>query len=164
MLTPAAAEQREGVVMLDGSLVTIIATGDRLEVFYIDPPPMVREAGAKKGSPILTGDWDQGILVGEAYVYAPLCPTIAYPIRGVVNAMDYLIVIGPTPKLREGSCEVAGYEWNEHSVLKLGSPMTTQKSKQAKPKKAKPKKPKPKPQRSAPRPRQPQQQNWWWSW
>ena len=152
--------------MLDGSLVTIIATGDRLEVSYIDPPPMLREAGAKKGSLILTGEWEEGVLVGEAYVYAPLCPTIAYPIRGVVNAMDYLIVVGPTPKLREGSCEVTGYEWGEHAVLKLGSPMDTRKpskTKKSKPKKPEVKpKPKPKPRPVAPQ-RQPQQ-NWWWSW
>ena len=155
--------------MLDGVALTITANGDHLDILYIDPPVLLREAGAKKDSPVLSGEWVQGVLVGDAYVYAPNCGAISYPIRGVVDAFDNLVIVGPTPKLREGSCEVIGHEWTDRAVFKLGSPLKTQqpavKQKKAKPKKKAEPKPKPRPRspRAAPQ-QQPQPQQWWWRW
>ena len=158
--------------MLDGSLVTIIATGDHLDVLYIDPPVMLRELGAKKDSPIVTGEWKDGVLVGNAYAYAAACPPIAYPIRAVVDARDNLIVIGPMPNLKKDTCEIEDYTWSEGAVFKLGPPMSARKSadkpKKAKPKKVKPEKVKREKPKAKPRPRvqQPQRQpqQWWWQW
>lgn len=164
MMPSAALAQRESAVMLDGDLVTVIATGDRLEVLYIEPPVLLREAGAVKGSPVLKGNWSEGVLIGNAYMYAPGCSPISYPIRAIVDANLNLIVVGPTPRLVMSTCTVDGYEWSEKSIFKLGQPMTTKrqepKKKKAREAKSEPK-PKPKPPRQERAPQQPQQQ---WNW
>lgn len=161
--------------MHDGSHMRVKLSDDRgaLEIYYLDPPAMLRENGVKPDTVLVRGHWEKETLVGEAYVFPVGCAPIAYPIRGLVDVSYALVVLGPVPNVT-AACEVSRYEWTEGSVMRfeaLGSlPAKAAKSrKKAEPKKkaepepkakAKPK-PKPRPRPVAPaQPSYPQPWRW----
>lgn len=172
LVIPAHAEEARKV-FLDGVEMTMTKSADNngLEITYAaDVPPALREVGVTAGTMLIRGQWEENILIGEAWAFSKDCKPISYAIRGVVDYGGSLVIFGPVPT----SCKPEDYEhysWGKAAVMRFDQPERApvsapersdrkRKSKQEKPKaKAPPPKPKP---RAAPRPtyQQPYQQQW----
>jgi hypothetical protein len=169
-LLPAHAEPARRLIH-DGSPMTLSVTGDDLEISYLEVPAALREQGVTPGTPLVRGQWDGMIFTGQAFLFAAGCSPIAYPIRGVVDRANSLVVIGPAPV----SCNDPTLTWNDSAVMRFDPPPSRPPREQKKPKAEKPKskpksKPKPKPEvrrrpaASAPSPWAPYQQQYQWRW
>jgi hypothetical protein len=159
----AGAEERRPVTY-DGSPMRVVVSDDAgLELRYIDPPALLREIGVKPDAVLVKGHWERDTLVGEAFVFPPGCPPIAYPIRGLVDAFAALVILGPVPTVN-AACEVTRHDWADGSVMRFEPSRASEKPRRVKPKEKPKAKPKPRPRSipSAPRqqPYQWQQYRW----
>ena len=169
-LWSVAASAQERRVILDGEQMTATVTGDRIEIRYVSPPVALRELGVTPDTLLVRGQWEGGIFIGEAFVFAPACPPLAYPVRGMVDQVGNLLVLGPAPSAIK-DCQAESLTWNASSILQFELPVSRavpERKPQVKAKpKAKPKpKPAPKPRPAAPAPqvRQPWENQWQWRW
>ena len=168
LIGPAAAE--EARVFHDNMELKAIGGQDnKLEISFIDPlPPALREIGVTAGQVLVRGRWVDNILEGAAFVFGPGCAR-EYPVRGVVDVVGDLIVIGPVPQDCNASSPLL---WSKQAVMRfepVRQLVTTKRKERKKEKeqeKPKPKLPKPKPRPAAPAAPSPyqyyQQQPWQW--
>lgn len=163
---PAHAEPARRLIH-DGSAMTLSVNGDDLEISYLEVPPALREQGVTPGTLLVRGQWDGMIFTGQAYLFATGCPPIAYPVRGVVDRANSLVVIGPTPV----SCNDPTLTWGDAAVMRFDPPQqapTRVREKKREKRKVEKPKPKPKPavrrQPAAPSPWAPYQQQYQWRW
>jgi hypothetical protein len=162
-VVPAAAQERQ--VSYEGAPMTALVRGDSIEIRYLNPPPNLRELGVTPGTPLLRGQWEGGIFTGDAFVFAPGCPPVPFPVRGMIDNNGALLVLGPAPTAVK-DCQAEALAWNERSILRFEQPTFSKPKPQAKPKP----KPKPKPKvepprsRPAPAPRVPWENQWQWQW
>lgn len=165
MLVSMALAQAEPArrVMHDGIAMAMSRTTAGIEISYIEVPADLRELGVKSGAVLVRGQWDDTVLIGDAFMFARDCAPIAYPIRGVVDRSGALVIIGPQPQ----SCGSSALVWSDASVMRFEPPaLPPVREREAKPKP----KPKPKPEvrpieRKPPRPapqQAPQWQQWRW--
>jgi hypothetical protein len=141
-----------------------------LEIAYSTAVPAeLRELGVTAGTMLVKGQWEDKILVGEAWAFSPECKSVSYPILGVVDYGGALVVFGPVPR----SCQGGDSSWGKQALMRFEAPVPStaaprvERKAKAKPKPEPERKPKPRP---APRPqRQPQYypQQWpsypqWW--
>jgi hypothetical protein len=123
-----------------------------LQIQFIDPPVTLREIGVAAGQPLVRGKWVEDVFEGVAIVYGPGCAR-EYPVRGVVDQLGDLVVIGPAPQDCDASSPLV---WSKQSIMRFEPVRTLVKKKKEKPKREA-EKPKPKP-RPRPAPQQPQPQ------
>lgn len=168
-LWSVAASAQERRVSMDGEQMTATVSGDHIEIRYVSPPVALRELGVTADTLLVRGQWEAGIFTGEAYAFAPGCPAgVPYPVRGMVDQVGNLLVLGPAPTAVTRDCKPEALAWTKSSILRF-EPVGQERRPEVK---AKPKpKPKPRPQvRPAPRPqpqlRQPweNQPQWQWRW
>lgn len=168
MVTAAYAETAR-TVMYDGTVYAFEVADQTLTISFIDPPVDLRELGVTRGNVLLQGTWQpSGVLEGDAYVFAPHCPPIAYPVRGIVDQSGQLVVVGPQPTVQ--GCAMTGSQWNKGSIMRFtaASRPAREPEERAKPRaRAKPKaearaRPRPRPQRQQPVYRQPWENQWQW--
>ena len=143
----------EDTLTYDGAAMTLTRLAPNgLKISYAEVPAALRELGVVEGTVLLQGQWDDDyVLEGEAFMFAPGCAPIPYPIRAVVTVARTLLVIGPTPK----SCEDRTLTWSAAAVMKFNPPRVTEKPRQATSKKPKTRQADPSPARSKPRPVRP---------
>jgi hypothetical protein len=171
LLVAAAHAQTAHTVMHEGATYAIDVADQVLTITFLEPPADLRELGAVRGGLLVKGKWTPyGVLEGDAYAFAPSCPPIAYPVRGIVNQASELIVIGPQPVLQD--CKITGSQWTEGSIMRfsLTRPVSDQRKAETKPKAKAKAKPKPEPKTTVARPRpqapavvrQPWENQWQW--
>ena len=143
----------EDILVHDGAAMTLTRLPPNgIQIRYVDVPAALRELGVVEGTVLLQGQWDDDyMLEGEAFVFAPGCAPIAYPIRGVVTVARSLLVVGPTPR----SCEDRTLTWSAAAVMKFDPPRATAQPRQVESKKPKARKADPSPPRPKPRPARP---------
>ena len=170
VLWPAAALAQERRALLDGAPMVVTVDGDSIEVRYAEPGAALRELGVTPATPLVRGRWVGGIFTGEAFVFAPRCPPIGYPVRGMVDSGGALLVLGPAPSAVK-DCRAEALTWNASSILRFEQPAGERRPAARPEAKAKPKarpKPAPKPvaRPAPPRPqlRQPWENAWPWQW
>jgi hypothetical protein len=160
------------------------ADDNGIEIAYgADVPQALREIGVTTGTMLIKGQWEDDILIGQAWAFSKDCGPISYAIRGVVTYGGALIVFGPVPT----SCNVEDYEhysWGKEAIMRFDMPPPSPhaetvkgKGKRSEQRESKPERPKPKAKpappprpkpRAAPRPtyQQPQwpsyPQQWRW--
>ena len=118
MLAPAQAEEARKLIHDDIEMLLTRSGDNGLEIAYgADVPAQLRELGVNPGTVLVRGQWDDRILIGEAYTFAPGCGSIAYPIRGVVDYGGALVVIGPMPM----SCQASERSW-DRAVIRFEPP------------------------------------------
>lgn len=174
MAMPATAEESARKVLFEGNEMTVKSIGDNtIEIAYIDPPTSLREIGIQPGSVVIRGKWNARdfLLEGDAYLYAKDCEPISYPVRGVVDEMLWLIVLGPTPVL-DGCKSTGRAQWTSASIMRfepigrLPTPSDSNSSKRKREERKvedKPKpKPKAKPKAKPAQPHQPQPSPYWY--
>jgi len=168
--SPAHAEEARKVWHDGTEMVLRRAADNGMEIaFGANVPANLRELGVTDGTMLVRGQWEEDILIGEAWAFSKDCKAISYAIRGVVTYGGSLIVFGPVPT----SCNVEDYEhysWGKEAVMRFDQPPPSPYDADVKGKRKRekvvdrpPPKPKPKPKptpRAAPRPtyQQPQQQ------
>jgi len=172
LATIAHAEESARKVWHDSTemVLTKVADGKGIEIaFGADVPPTLRELGVTAGTMLVRGQWEDDVLIGEAWVFSKDCKPISYAIRGVVAYGGTLIVFGPVP----ANCNVEDYEhysWGKEAVMRFEQPPPSphavdvkgkHKSAESKPKpKARRQPPPPAKPRAPARPAQPQWQQW----
>jgi hypothetical protein len=161
-------------------VLTKATNGQGIEIaFGADVPPALRELGVTTGTMLVRGQWEDDVLIGEAYAFSKDCKPISYAIRGVVAYGGTLIVFGPVPT----TCTVddyGTYSWGKEAVMRFDMPPPSPHAEDVKGKRKRESKPSPPPKpkakpKPAPRPRvaprptyqQPQQwpgypQQWRW--
>jgi hypothetical protein len=161
---PASAQDRR--VTYEGTPMAAVVRGDSIEIRYVNPPVNLRELGVTPDTLLVHGQWDAGIFTGEAFIFAPGCPPVPYPVRGTIDNSGALLVLGPAPTAIK-DCKAESLAWNASSILRFELAGTAARTPERK-SEAKPK-PKPKPRpverpQSRPQPRQPWENQWQWRW
>ena len=140
--------------MHDGVAMTLkTSPPNELEIAYNDVPPALRELGVVQGTVLVQGSWSkQGVLEGQAYVFAPGCSPIPYTVKGFTDRTGALWVVGPTPS----SCTDPTLRWTEAALIRFAPPLVSNRSVDKRSAQPKPKaeaKRQPKPKASPPRAR-----------
>ena len=101
--------------MHNGSLLYLVAEGDKRSFYYEKPRPGVQAAGARPGALLFEGRRQGPSYAGTAYIFAGRCGTIAYAVRGAVSNNDRRVTMaGNAPSGISGDCQVTGWR---HDVL-----------------------------------------------
>lgn len=165
VLCSGAASAQDRPVTYDGEPMTASVHGDSIEIRYVNPPVGLRELGVTPGTVLVRGQWEEGIFTGDAFIFAPACPPVGYPVRGMIDNNGALLVLGPAPTAIK-DCKAESLAWNSSSILRFQVPDNAARPERKPKVKAKPK-PKPRPvERRQPRPqpqlRQPWENQWQW--
>lgn len=119
-----ATAQEVRPVFLDGVEMKLTKAADNNGVeisFSTDVPVHLRELGVVPGTMLVRGQWEENILVGEAWAFSKVCKPISYAIRGVVDYGGSLTVFGPVPT----TCKVddyGSYSWGKDAIMRFDQP------------------------------------------
>ena len=124
MATAASAEPTMTAIH-NGSLMTMTRTGPSgMVIQYAQPrPDLLGLVGP--GTVLVQGHWEglpPQIFVGEARVFSRYCGSIPYPVRGVVDATQSLMLFGAAPQF-DTACRVIAFDINrQQAVLRFEPP------------------------------------------
>jgi hypothetical protein len=93
----------------NGSVVYLVANGNRREFRYFAPRQGMLQAGAHAGSVLFSGRSVQRRYLGTAYVFNRQCGSTPYEVSGpILNDDRTVILAGLAPRL-SADCSVYGY-------------------------------------------------------
>jgi hypothetical protein len=92
----------------NGSEVEMEDRGDFIHITYTKPRPNLAAAGIIKGTLLFSGRREGDFAYGVAYTFKTNCPPAAYPVRGIFDAQQNLVLVGSAPKRGIG-CEIVEY-------------------------------------------------------
>jgi hypothetical protein len=69
----------------NGSVMYLVKNGSSREFHYQKPRPGMLEAGARPGSLLFRGQFDNGQYFGTAYIFNPHCGQIPFQVKGPVR-------------------------------------------------------------------------------
>lgn len=115
MISTASAGELPPAANFDhnGSLMIYWSTGTSRVFAYQIPRPAIAALGVIPGTVLFAGEVDNAArsLTGRAFVFAPGCAPIPYPVQGVSADPTGITLEGPAPIVGEG-CIVQGYTWD----------------------------------------------------
>ena len=92
----------------NGSAMYLIASGASREFYYQKPRPGMLEAGARPGSLLFRGEFNDGQYSGTAYIFNSHCGQIPFEVRGAAGDDDDRIVLtGDAPRVGR-NCQTSG--------------------------------------------------------
>jgi hypothetical protein len=92
----------------NGSAMYLIANGALREFYYEKPRPGMLEAGARPGSLLFRGEFNNGQYLGTAYIFNSHCGPIPFEVRGAAGGDDDRIVLsGEAPRVGR-NCQTNG--------------------------------------------------------
>ena len=93
----------------NGSVVYLVAKGEKREFYYAAPRGGMMRAGALRGSLLFSGVYQEGFYEGQAYIFNARCGAFPYQVRGpVLNEYRQVVMRGLAPKVGH-DCEIYGY-------------------------------------------------------
>jgi hypothetical protein len=86
--------------MHNGSIVYLVANGSIREFYYHQPRPGMLTAGAKPGSLLFWGRYNDGNYIGTAYIFNAKCGKFDYHVSGpVLDDYRRVVMQGEAPRL-----------------------------------------------------------------
>jgi hypothetical protein len=86
--------------MHNGSIVYLVANGNIREFYYHQPRPGMLTAGAKPGSLLFWGRYNDGNYIGTAYIFNAKCGKFDYHVSGpVLDDYRRVVMQGEAPRL-----------------------------------------------------------------
>ena len=93
----------------DGSLLALVAQGNRRSFVYSNPARHLVGEGVAIGMELFSGVNDRSFYTGTAYSYSPTCGKQGYPVAGPVeNSGRRVVLRGREPQFRR-DCSIRGY-------------------------------------------------------
>jgi hypothetical protein len=93
----------------NGSVLRLIAKGERRTFVYENPRTGMRAAGAKRGAVVFEGTRDGDTYSGTAYIFKKGCDPQGYPVTGEVSSGERRITLyGQKPKIA-ANCRIERY-------------------------------------------------------
>jgi hypothetical protein len=84
----------------NGSVMYLVANGQSREFHYQKPRAGMFEVGARPGSLLFRGEFDNGQYSGTAYIFNPHCGQISFQVRGLLLDNDERIMLtGQAPRV-----------------------------------------------------------------
>jgi hypothetical protein len=106
---PMSASATTSLLEHNGSVVYLVANGNRRELRYLEPRQGMLQAGARAGSVLFSGRSVQGRYLGTAFIFNRQCGPTPYEVSGpILNDDRTVILTGLAPRLG-ADCRVYGY-------------------------------------------------------
>lgn len=98
----------------NGSLVYLIAEGNRRRFYYERPRAGMQEVGVQRGTLLFDGKAQVNGYSGTAYIFTTACGRLPYAVRGVVsNDQRRVVMRGSAPMQVDTACRVLQYKDDE---------------------------------------------------
>ncbi len=110
-LVNAAASAAESTWTYNGSSVLLVENGQNVTITYLEPRPMLRREGVKRGTVLLRGKVSSGTLTGTSYVFKQDCAPVAYEVSGSYQpggGQTTFELSGVVPQRDPAGCAVVG--------------------------------------------------------
>jgi hypothetical protein len=97
----------------NGSVMYLIANGSSREFYYQKPRPGMLEAGARPGSLLFRGQFNDGQYSGTAYIFNTHCGSIPFQVKGPILDNDERIMLtGQAPRVGRNCSTYGSYTSN----------------------------------------------------
>src|SRR5262249_23634963 len=103
--------QRSSVSLWDhnGSILYLVASGQKREFFYQEPREGMLQAGARQGSLLFSGVSKGNQYSGTAFIYKPQCGTFPYRVSGrILDNYRRVVLHGQAPRV-SANCKIIGH-------------------------------------------------------
>jgi len=92
----------------NGSTMSVVTNGTRLEIRYVRPRSGMTAVGVKSGQLLFSGAASDGILSGTAFIFNKRCGPLSYEVSGWENALgSEIVLMGQAPKV-SAQCKRVG--------------------------------------------------------
>lgn len=93
----------------NGSILYLVANGQKREFFYQEPRKGMLQAGAREGSLLFSGVSKGNQYSGTAFIYKPQCGTFPYRVSGpILDNYRRVILRGQAPRV-DANCKIVGH-------------------------------------------------------
>jgi hypothetical protein len=97
----------------NGSIMYLVANGSSREFYYQKPRPGMLDAGARPGSLLFRGEFNDGQYSGTAYIFNPRCGPIPFQVKGPILDNDERISLtGEAPRIGQNCSAYGSYTSN----------------------------------------------------
>jgi hypothetical protein len=105
----------------DGSVVYLVADGNKLDFYYQEPRSGMLQAGARPGSLLFSGRAIGMRYFGIAYIFSSHCGKYLYEVSGpILDDYHRVVLSGQAPQIGE-DCRVRGYYSDQLEFTLLAS-------------------------------------------
>jgi hypothetical protein len=105
----AVAQTQASLWELNGSSVSLAASGSGRKFYYENPRPGLVDVGVRPGTLLFEGRRNGNQYAGRAYVFSKYCGAIGYDVTGSVAADDRSVTLYGSAPLVDQSCRIAQY-------------------------------------------------------